>query len=623
MKKIFISLIILSSFFIFSNSVNAEEISQFCEYTEPCLTTEFIKEQLAKDINNQIGYYDQDDIAYIIAASKSSITDYKSIKFYVYRKSRIKFDKQDLQTGDVYYNSYTGNFEIKVDRDGYLLPFINGSIELSTNEKINLSDFSEKIKFEYITRSTTYSILGTRNTNYAYFTNIDLLDSEGNVAFAKNDDKVVEKQTVFDDVIYGTKYSKVELVFDIKGNMEQSLDFGYDFHLVQANGEIDELNSFNSPYFIETSSFSLDNGTSSLPKDNYFRVVSSGLESCISDSYGLSCYDKNNILIKDTSLISNSYSIDKFTYSINNNPLEKVTSSLKFVLDLEFNSSVIVDAFFKSSIPFDVIYHERTSFTPDENYYDTIDLTGKYGVLFLPKLDTSVSDLSVRTLFRGIGHLDVQHRTGIDPVKYDILSAYSMNYCHQYLSTQKQIPYSCNAHSGEFEFYLNNDNLNQSLFFINSKFEESATAEASISYDKRYYVYYVFDTPTSVVKVTNPNTNEETFISLENFYNFADVDVGFLKSLIKQISDFFHEKIPALNQFKMIISLFTYHADYEDAPTLEIDLNSIGINQKATIIDFSIFQKYRSTVFFWEMLGITTITIVKVTDNIVKAFKGD
>lgn len=613
MKKIFIPLIILSSFFIFSNSVNAEY------YSDGNITYDY--EFLKNLISEQYQGLNIDDFDYFV--SRTVVYD----KNYPNVTPQLQFvfwngeEPEVLSVGDDTIMILPKSYEVIHSGNLVIKDNSNFNVDLRPNLYYFGDGFPLTFKEVYDFENSSLSYHSLKSSSKG-FTDISYGDKTYSFDNSSISTGFVDTHE-FSKQVSGIKYSKVEFVFDIKGNMEQSLDFGYDFHLVQANGEIDDLNSFNSPYFIETSSFSLDNGTSSLPKDNYFRVVSSGLESCISDSYGLSCYDKNNILIKDTSLVGNSYSIDKFTYSINNNPLEKVTSSLKFVLDLEFNSSVIVDAFFKSSIPFDVIYHERTSFIPDENYYDTIDLTGKYGVLFLPKLDTSISDLSVRTLFRGIGHLDVQHRTGIDPVKYDILSAYSMNYCHKYLSTQQQIPYSCNVSSGEFEFYLNNDNLKQVLFFINSKFEESATAEVSISYDKRYYVYYVFDTPSSVVKVTNPNTNEETFTSLENFYNFADVDAGFLKSLIKQISDFFHEKIPALNQFKMIISLFTYHADYEDAPTLEIDLNSIGINQKATIIDFSIFQKYRSTVFFWEMLGITTITIVKVTDNIVKAFKGD
>ena len=561
MKRFLIFLGILFSSVFITGRVNASEISQFCEYTEPCLTTEFIKEQLAKDINNQIGYYDQDDIAYIIAASKSSITDYKSIKFYVYRKSRIKFDKQDLQTGDVYYNSYTGNFEIKVDRDGYLLPFINGSIELSTNEKINLSDFSEKIKFEYITRSTTYSILGTRNTNYAYFTNIDLLDSEGNVAFAKNDDKVVEKQTVFDDVIYGTKYSKVELVFDIKGNVEQSFNFKYDFHLLQSNGKLDEYNTFSSPYFIENASF-CSNNSCSIPNDRYFRILPKYIygSSEIDNDYVYKEIDKSDI----DSSNSNSYRVNNYDLSINDDPLTKVTSSFKLVIDLTFDSSLIVDSFFQSSIPFTVNYIERDNNSSSDNYYSTIDLTGKYGILFIPKIESSVTGINNRTLFQGIGHLDIQHRSSYDPNNYEVLSAYSMNYCNNYLSLQKEIPYSCNSFNGSFEFYITNDMLNQSLFFINTVYTNDLTSKATVTYDTRYYVYYVYDTPDTEITIKNPNTGEDFNLSLKDFFNYVEEKEELkisiytflkpIKFILTSITDFYNNYCPAVVQKFLYIS---------------------------------------------------------------------
>ena len=73
----------------------------------------------------------------------------------------------------------------------------------------------------------------------------------------------------------------------------------------------------------------------------------------------------------------------------------------------------------------------------------------------------------------------------------------------------------------------------------------------------------------------------------------------------------------------MIISLFTYNEDFDDAPVFTVSLDSIGIDKEVQIIDFSIFDQYRSTVIFWEMLFITTLTIGKVTENVGKAFKGN
>ena len=427
----------------------------------------------------------------------------------------------------------------------------------------------------------------------------------------------------YHEIINSRKYSKVEFVFDIP-NMETTLNFNYDFHLVDSSGNLDTLNTFKSPYFEETyTSCGVDESGASyckpLPVVDNFSIEEASDGQCHIDDFGLNnCYKPIDYSSKLN--VYNSYIVKNYDLLINNNINKKMTTKLKLILDLEFNSSVYVDATFFSSLSYEVKYYERTT-TVD--YYSTVDLTGKYGALFIPKFDNLEDSLTIRTLFKGTGHLDIQHRSSYDYINYQILSAYSMNYCNEYLYNQDAIPYSCSEFSGEYEFYVSNNNLEQALFFVNSAYENETGSNVSITYDTRYYVYYVFDTPTSIVAVVNPNTGDKTYISLDDFYNYADVDSFFLKGLVNQFYIFFNEKFPVVSQFKMIINLFNFNEDYDDPPVLKVSLSSIGINEEVQIVDFSVFNQYRSTVIFWEMLFLTTYTVVKVTNNVVKAFKGD
>ena len=498
----------------------------------------------------------------------------------------------------------------------------NGYIKYSKRNAVD----PDKLVYSSFTSSKT-----NVNISFQYFenndgsgvyilTNFDLINKSNEVIISQNFNVEPKK---YHEVINSRKYSKVEFVFDVP-NMEANLNFNYDFHLVDSTGNLDTLNTFKSPYFEETyTSCGIDESGASyckpLPVVDNFAIEEASDGQCHIDDFGLNnCYKPIDYSSKLN--VYNSYIVKNYDLLINNNINKKMTTKLKLILDLEFNSSVYVDATFYSSLSYEIKYYERTT-TLD--YYSTIDLTGKYGALFIPKFDNLEDSLTIRTLFKGIGHLDIQHRSSYDYINYQILSAYSMNYCNEYLYNQDAIPYSCSEFSGEYEFYVSNNNLEQALFFVNSAYENETSSNVSITYDTRYYVYYVFDTPTSIVAVVNPNTGDKTYISLDDFYNYVDVDSFFLNGLVNQFYIFFNEKFPVVSQFKMIINLFNFNEDYDDPPVLKVSLNSIGIDEEVQIVDFSIFNQYRSTVIFWEMLFLTTYTVVKVTNNVVKAFKGD
>ena len=616
MKKLLICLTVLFSAFLFTNSISAEDLG-----------VEITVNSSVYETDHFVSYT---DIFY-------EYTIYETLKNY------------DIDVSDYKYiiiNNYGGQRNIMIYLFNDLFTFIDvdnrtGGISKSlraapsginyTVLKYNYDNTVEKIG-KYTSNGINSSSLANWYFNDGYF--MLSLATSSRISYSNYDTGITGTyssvqnvltlptgNSTFNETINSLNYSKVEFVFDIP-DMEKTFNFNYDFH------SSDNSTTFKSPYFEETyTSCSTDeSGVSScrpFPLTNNF-LIEEGTEEngqCHLNEFGLpNCYKPNDYSNDDEINVSNSYVVSNYDMVLNNDILTKVTSSLKLVLDLEFNSNVIVDVSFTSSLPFDVVYHERTTVS---NHYETVDLTGKYGAVFMPKFDITDEVLNIRTLFKGTGNLDVQHRSSLDIVNYKILSAYSLNYCNDFLFNQNLIPYSCNEFNGEFEFYVSNSNLEQALFFVNGHYSDDELTEVNVMYDTRYYDYWVFDTPTSIVPITNPNTGDNSYISLEEFYNFAEVDTGFLTDLVNKMLDFFFEKFPVVKQFKMIISLFTYNEDFDDAPVFTVSLDSIGINKEVQIIDFSIFDQYRSTVIFWEMLFITTITIVKVTENVGKAFKGN
>lgn len=587
---------------------------------------------------NKYGHYIEDDDYVDSFFLYYSNDDKINSQLFFFKSSEFSIEGQKTSGISIsfYYDSNYGNNQVSmslksnVDNKADYMYFKNVDLDLSkytySGHGSTTSDVTTSFVLHNLTRNSTEDV------NIYYYTNanVPIRDSTHIVGYT-NKDSIGPKSYEFNEDINSLKYSKVEFKFDIPNNMEKELNINYDFHLITDDNTLDNSHTFKNPYFSErfTSCTVDENGAGScspFEKLNQFVIVESE-KSCDLNSfnsggcYGIFDYSK---LEDNTINVSNLYKINNYNFIFNADILNRITNSFVLTLDLTFNTDVIVNSYLKSSLPFEVIYYERdfSGGSSSIDYYSTIDMTGKYGALFAPKLDTSKDDLTIRTLFKGEGHLDIQHRSSYNNVGYDILSSYSLNYCNEYLSNQSKIPYSCNIINGEFEFYLSNGNLEQALFFVNADYENDLNAEVYITYDTRYYEYYIFATPTDIVAVINPNTDEKYFISLEEFYNYADVDAGFIESIVGKFVDWFYERIPAVNQFKQIISLFTYNEYYNEAPTFEVSLSAIGIEQTVQIVDFSVFDEYRSTVIFWEMLVITTYTVIKVIDNVVSAFKG-
>lgn len=169
--------------------VSAAEISQFCEYMEPCLTTEAIEEYISNNIDTSI--YD----GYYISAGKFGSSNAVSFVF---------FSTSLMEQGHQYVNEYTNG-----DLDFYgETSYMGFTIVHSENFPFK-DDWSKK----EVSKMASSIVLGE-----VYIANSDIKDKNGNVIFPKNSDNIFDGKeefliTVIDsefDYNYATNYVKGE-----------------------------------------------------------------------------------------------------------------------------------------------------------------------------------------------------------------------------------------------------------------------------------------------------------------------------------------------------------------------------------------------------------------------------
>lgn len=360
------------------------------------------------------------------------------------------------------------------------------------------------------------------------------------------------------EVIDTNEIRSIQLDFIIPSNsLGTSLDFSYN---ISSSEKL-----FDGPYF-----------TSS---EIYCSTDETGASSCMPFAKSIDWYlDYNfattqNDILKNYNTIIEKYShykVNDYIYNLFDE--SKSVESISMFISFDTVSGFDVNINFESNLKFNVIYnYKNTSDVVDgpflEDYYSTIDLTGKYGVAFLPQTNLDDSLTGYRTLFQADNLADIQLRDNYDGKEYLILSAYSLNYCNEFLSNQNKIPYSCSNTNGIFDFYINQDMDRQTLFFINKNYDNNS--KLNITYDTRYYSYIIFETENSTGSVVRPGEEEETEIYIGYFYNYYDkyknyelehsFDI-FLKPInfiFDSISDFYNYYCPPVFKSFLIIS-FTF-----------------------------------------------------------------
>ena len=410
----------------------------------------------------------------------------------------------------------------------------NGSwIDIDSEDLINDSN-NLPIKFSYPAYSNLTFHFRVLDVND------DLLD-EKSITITELEDHV------YSEIISGSQYSQIEFDFDLPLNQETCtkteisntgsletieyicpmLDLYYSILNSDVNG-LENSMSFGIPYIEKK--YLEDTGSSSIEKTEIITL----------SEYISSFYEGNKVIDFDSNI-----------------------TSLKLIVPLDYLIGSYVNIYFSANTTFDVNLIERSS---SSNYYGSVDITGKAGVLFVPK--NVNNDFLATFNFNPSSIYGLQLRDTYES-NFNILAYYSIGYC-DYREYDSTIPIICNEGQGGYtvSFNFERDNVKQSIFVLNKNFPEET--KAIVQYDTRYFVPVVYDELWSRPSFEHPITGEtvtpddlidfdealndqdyESFFDMfiDSFNYFKDSLVG----IFDNVTYFFNSLPVALKYFFMLI----------------------------------------------------------------------
>ena len=416
--------------------------------------------------------YNPNDYYYLVMYSDgafSSNVNNKSFSIIYY----LKTTKLSVSVSD---NSSTPKFTFS--SPGGLIPYISiihstNTVNLDVNSNLNKNGFN--------------LILQSNPTYLWYLSNNDV-----------NDYIHVTSPRSFEysEIINTNLIDSVEFKFNDIPLNETGIVYNFDFASVFSDGSYSEM-QFSQPFGRE-----------------YYTGCDEEIQSCSSS------LKNKDYLFYDLDFVSRHYEL--LDVRVFNESPEHITSSYSIILPLEHDIGKYIDIFFHSDYEFEVIFHYKSDDDSTNSFLETIDITNKYGVVFLPWYDNDIyvdRDTFYLTDFKVVGNVDIQVTDSRDPVDYNILQLYSMNYCNHSYQEQTNIPYNCDNLTGVFKFKIDNLTANQTLRFVNHAYSTSQGTKTLITYDTRYFNYTILDTPYSTGEVIDPVTGEKHNINLNDFYN--------------------------------------------------------------------------------------------------------
>lgn len=374
-----------------------------------------------------------------------------------------------------------------------------------------------------------------------------VLDVNDNLLDEKSITVTELEDHVYSEIISGSQYSQIEFDFDLPLNQETCtkteisntgsletieyicpmLDLYYSILNSDVNG-LENSMSFGIPYIEKK--YLEDTGSSSIEKTEIITL----------SEYISSFYEGNKVIDFDSNI-----------------------TSLKLIVPLDYLIGSYVNIYFSANTTFDVNLIERSS---SSNYYGSVDITGKAGVLFVPK--NVNNDFLATFNFNPSSIYGLQLRDTYES-NFNILAYYSIGYC-DYREYDSTIPIICNEGQGGYtvSFNFERDNVKQSIFVLNKNFPEET--KAIVEYDTRYFVPVVYDELWSRPSFEHPITGEtvtpddlidfdealndqdyESFFDMfiDSFNYFKDSLVG----IFDNVTYFFNSLPVALKYFFMLI----------------------------------------------------------------------
>lgn len=475
---------------------------------------------------------------------------FSSASHYRYSPGFVNFDVYD-SNGVLIHERDIPSYEETLNPD-YTVNF-----HLNGGQSFDLSDI-----FNPTLHQNDYSLSIAKNDIHDYISHLTFLksnyDFEGLYYDSDFTQPYSSSDTISSDIDLYVKWKSkiinvndidyIEFKFDDIPYTSTNIDYDFHFKTVTSDGH-NETIQFSQPYGREYYTGCDDEGqnctTSTKYKDSLF-------------------YDLDHI--------SYDYTYEN-SLTFNSDP-EHITNSYSVIVPLENVYGTYLYYDFNSEQDYEMIIHYKDDEDSTNSYLRTVDITGKYGAIFLPLYDNSVyadEGSYYLTRFKVVGNVDIQVTDSREMTGYNILQLYSMNYCNsKYLAQEEEtppegslyldttIPYSCDNTSGIFEFKIDNLTANQTLRFVNHSYTELSDRTTTITYDTRYFNYGVLDAPTSTVDIVDPTTGVTETVGLRDFYNQLDKasvegsKVGFKKAFYRFLN-------PIKFIFRQVTNLYYNH----------------------------------------------------------------
>lgn len=462
--------------------------------------------------------------------------NYDPTSFDLYDSSGNQVATKDFDFPPITNYSYTINFHL------------NGGEVFDTSDTMNPElkeqDFNVSLTSDELHDYITHLTFMKSNSEYIglYY------DSNFTESYSPTDtiDSDIDLYAKFESKIYNVNdIDYFEFKFDNFPLSETNIIFDYHFKTVTQDGQ-NETIQFSQPFGRE-----------------YYTGCDDEGQNCSTDIK----YKDN--LFYDLDYINYDYSDSKSL--IFNSSSEHITNSYSVVIPTETLRGTYLYIDFDSEQDYEMIIHYKSDVDSNNSYIRTIDLTGKYGAIFLPLYDNSSYvdvDSYYLTKFKVVGNVDIQVTDSREMTGYNILQLYSMNYCNnQYLEQSENdlsdesiyldnsIPYSCDNTSGIFNFKIDNLTAGQTLRFLNHSYTELSDRTVTIDYDSRYFNYGILDTPYSTVEIEDPTTHEIETVGLSEFYQQLDeTSINSSKNIFKSAFQRFVYPIKFL--FKNVTKLY-------------------------------------------------------------------
>lgn len=316
----------------------------------------------------------------------------------------------------------------------------------------------------------------------------------------------------FNKVYKTSEYSKIEVTFDLtklnffnecdNGECHSYIDFDLEYHENIITGLVDDLisNPVHEVYFTRYRCESELNCIDNLETESRIFIPGGN------DSKNKYFFTYGNNSLRSGDLINGSEILKRY----------KVT----FYLDANLANEIQI--IFNTNVPFNVVEYEKS-----EKELSTVDLTNKYGALFVAKSH----DSNISSSFGINGYFLIDIRDTYNTSKYNIEKYYTYGYCDYLLESKEN--YNC-VMSNKFTVDFSYNSPYKVISFTNINYDNNKNA--IVKYDSELFDVYILNNKTDSVTITDP-VNGDKYIYNNNDYetnNKNEITIDYIKKILDE-----------------------------------------------------------------------------------------